>query len=389
VIRKRGPFASLVTRRLHGREESTRSLKAATRYRCNENRRAGAHSSFLVAALLLCLAAALPVLSQSGRQPSKGPKPAPGPIAEPNRPGSPSSPAAPSSKSVRDELEDNDIVRISSNLVPIPVSVIDKRGNAVVNLKLEDFELRVDGQPRPLSDLSRAETSVRLAMLFDNSGSLDAAREFEKQAAIRFFRKVMRRKDEAAIYSIETDSRLAQPLTSDVLRLEQTIAMFGKPEGGTSLFDAIVSASNYLHPYAGRRVLVIVSDGIETTSHNTDFDFVVQRVLADDCQVYVVQTGLYEGANLRALAAERRMEQLTSQTGGAVYIPKTTDQLDNAFDQIAADLSQQYVLSYYPSADSRDGRVHLLDLRIKTRNDVRLRSRKGYYAPKAAVSAGW
>jgi VWFA-related protein len=83
------------------------------------------------------------------------------------------------------------------------------------------------------------------------------------------------------------------------------------------------------------------------------------------------------------------MEQLTSETGGAVYLPKTTDQLDYAFDQIAADLSQQYVLSYYPSADTRDGRVHVLDLRLKTRNDVRLRSRKGYYAPKSAATAGW
>src|SRR5689334_4580866 len=340
-------------------------------------------------AAILCVAMTAPVWSQSGRLPNKGAKPAPGPIADPNRPGSPSSPSAPS-KSVRDELEDNDVVRITSNLVPIPASVIDKRGNAVVNLKLEDFELRVDGEPRPLSDISRSETSVRLAMLFDNSGSLDSAREFEKQAAIRFFHKVMRSKDEAAIYSIETDSYLAQALTSDVHRLEQTIAMFGKPEGGTSLFDTIVTASTYLHPYAGRRVLVIVSDGIETTSHITDFDSVVQRVLADDCQVYVVQTGLYEGANLRALAAERRMEQLTTQTGGAVYIPKTTDQLDDAFDQIAADLSQQYVLSYYPSADTRDGRVHLLDLRIKTRDDVRVRSRKGYYAPKQRAAAdGW
>jgi Ca-activated chloride channel family protein len=340
----------------------------------------------LVAAVFL--AAALPVLSQSGRQsPRKGGKPAPSPIGDPNRPGSPSSPTAPSRK-VSDEIEENDVVRISSNLVPIPVSVIDRRGNAIVNLKLEDFELRVDGQPRPLSELTRSETSVRLAILFDNSGSLDAAREFEKQAAIRFFRKVMRSKDEAAIYSIETDSYLAQPLTSDVLRLEHTIAMFGRPEGGTSLFDAIVNASSYLRPYSGRRVLVIVSDGIETTSRHTDFDLVVRHVLADDCQVYVVQTGLYEGANLRALAAERRMEQLTSQTGGAVYLPKTTDQLDLAFDQIAADLAHQYVLSYYPGADQRDGRLHLLDLKIKTRNDVRVRSRKGYIAPKPAASAG-
>jgi Ca-activated chloride channel homolog len=338
---------------------------------------------------MLCLATALPVWSQSGRQvPGKGGKPVPRPVGDPNRPGSPSSPTAPSRKVV-DELEPDDVVRITSNLVPIPASVIDKRGNAIMNLKLEDFELRVDGQPRPLSDLSRSETSVRLAMLFDNSGSLDSAREFEKQAAIRFFRKVMRSKDEAAIYSIETDSRLAQPMTSDVPRLEQTIALFGRPEGGTSLFDAIIGASSYLRPYPGRRVLVIVSDGIETTSHTTDFDVVVQRVLGDDCQVYVVQTGLYEGANLRALAAERRMEQLTSQTGGAVYVPKTTDQLDVAFDQIAGDLAHQYVLSYYPSAENRDGRLHMLDLRIKTRNDLRVRSRKGYYSPKPATSAGW
>ena len=343
----------------------------------------------LAVATVLCLFAALPVWSQSGRRGSGKGKP-PGPVADPNRPGSPRSPSAPSG-TISDEIDPNEIVRISSNLVPIPASVIDKRGNAVMNLKLEDFELHVDGQPRPLSDLSRAETSVRLAMLFDNSGSLDAAREFEKMAAIRFFRKVRRARDEAAIYSIETDSRLAQPLTSDVVRLEHTIGMFGKPEGGTSLFDAIINASAYLRPYSGRRVLVIVSDGIETTSRHTDFDVVVQRVLSDDCQVYVVQTGLYDGANLRALAAERRMEQLTSQTGGAVYLPKTTDQLDIAFDQIAADLAHQYVLSYYPSADSRDGRLHLLDLRIKTRDDVRVRSRRGYYSPKpkSATSAGW
>ena len=337
---------------------------------------------FLFAAvLILCLA--LPVWSQSGRrnEPGKGGKTPPGPIADPNRPGTGTSGSRPSS-TPSDEVDDNDVVRITSNLVPIPVSVVDPRGNAIVNLKLEDFELRVDGTVRSLTDLTRSETNVRLAMLFDNSGSLDAAREFEKQAAIRFFRKVLRSKDEAAIYSIETDSYLAQPLTKDLLRLEQTIAMFGKPEGGTSLFDAIIGAADYLRPYAGRRVLVIVSDGIETTSRHSEFDAVMQHVLSDDCQIYVVQTGLYDGANLRALAAERRMEQLTSQTGGAVYLPKTTAELDLAFDQIAADLSQQYVLSYYPSSDDRDGRLHMLELGVKSRKDLRVRARRGYYAPK-------
>jgi len=341
--------------------------------------------------LLAFLLTAVPVSSQSGRrqEPGKGVKPREGPIADPNRPSNPpSSPNRPA-KAAGDEIDPEDVVKISSYLVPIPASVVDRRGNAIINLKLDEFELHVDGELRPLSDLTRSESSVRLAMLFDNSGSLDPARDFEKQAAIRFFRKVLRAKDEAAIYSIETDSRLAQPLTNDILRLEQTIAMFGKPEGGTSLFDAIISAATYLRPYQGRRVIVIVSDGIETTSRHSDFDYVMQQVLADDCQIYVVQTGLYEGANLRALAAERRMEQLSGQTGGAVYLPKTTDQLDVAFDQIAADLAQQYVLSYYPSADQRDGQMHKIELSVKTRNDVRVRSRKVYYAPKPAASANY
>jgi VWFA-related protein len=346
--------------------------------------------AWLVISALILACASVPAWSQSGRkkEPGKAGQQKTGPIADPDRPGMSSSPSRPG-KTGTDEIDQNDVVKISSNLVPIPASVVDKRGTAIVNLKLDDFELRVDGELRSLTDLTRAETTVRLAMLFDNSGSLDAAREFEKQAAIRFFRKVLRSKDEAAIYSIETDSYLAQPLTNDVVRLEQTIAMFGRPEGGTSLFDAIVNAASYLRPYSGRRVLVIVSDGIETTSKNTDFDFVVQHVLSDDCQIYVVQTGLYEGANLRALAAERRMEQLSSQTGGAVYLPKTTDQLDVAFDQIAADLAQQYVLSYYPGADQRDGRLHKLELRIKSRNDVRVRSRRGYYSPKSVTASGY
>lgn len=289
-----------------------------------------------------------------------------------------------------EEIHESDIVRVSSNLVPIPASVVDSRGFAVTGLKLEDFELLVDGQVKAISDLTRSETSVHLVMLFDNSGSLSSARDFEKRAAMQFFRKVLRPSDEAAIYSVESDSYLAQPLTKDIGLLERTIETFARPAGSTSLFDAIIEAAAYLRPYTGRRVLVIVSDGIETTSRN-DFATTMHRVLADDCQIFIVQTGLYDGANLRALAAERRMEQLAAQTGGAVYIPKTTSDLDHAFQQIAADLAQQYVLSYYPKDERRDGRFHVIDLRVRSRKDARVRARKGYYSPKSAsvAASGW
>lgn len=346
----------------------------------------------LVTACLLLSLSGLSAPAQSGRlkeptskSATKKPRSSPGPVAEPAQtpPANPKATPSATSNNADGEIDPTDVVRVSSNLVPIPVSVFDARGIALTGLRLEDFELRVDGQLRAISDMTRTETSVRMAMLFDNSGSIDFAREFEKQAAKHFFRKVMRPVDEAAIFSIESDSYLAQPLTKDVLLLERTIESFTRPEGSTSLFDAIIDAAAYLRPYTGRRVLVIVSDGIETTSRN-DFETTIRQVLADDCQIFIVQTGLYEGANLRALAAERRMEQLSGQTGGAVYVPKTTDELDLAFQQIAADLAHQYVLSYYSGEERRDGRFHSIDLRVRTRKDVRVRARKGYYSPKAS-----
>lgn len=289
------------------------------------------------------------------------------------------SPANPSkSNSGADNSSDEeDVVKVTSNLVPVPATVVDSRGVAVTNLKLEDFELRVDGQPNKISEVSRAETPVRMAMLFDNSGSLSATREFEKHAAVQFFRNVLRPVDQAAVFAVSTDVMLAEPLTNDVRKLEFTIEGFGKPEGGTSLFDAIIAAGAYLRPFGGRRVIVIVSDGADTTSR-ADFDTTAQHAMADDCQIYVVQTGLYESANLRALAAERRMQEFAAQTGGAVYVSRSAEDLDNAFVQIAADLAQQYIISYYPGADKRDGRYHLIAVSVKTRPNARVRARKGF-----------
>jgi Ca-activated chloride channel homolog len=332
------------------------------------------------------------VEAQSGRMkdPKAKPKPSPGTIGQQRRP--PSSQKSPPpimspgpQTEVVDQVDPGDVVRISANLVPIPASVIDSSGHSIGGLELEDFELWIDGKVQLISELTRSELPVRLAMLFDNSGSIDFAREFEKQAARHFFRRVMRPSDGAAIYSIETESYLAQPMTSDIRKLEATISSFGKPEGATSLFDAIIDAAGYLRPYLGRRVILIVSDGIETTSR-ADFETTLRRVLSDDCQVFVVQTGLYEGANLRALAAERRMEQLAAQTGGAAFIPKSTSDLESAFKQIAADLAQQYVVSYYQSEAQRDGRYHAIDLQVKSRKDVRVRARKVYFSRKGSAA---
>ncbi|HYG11907.1 MAG TPA: VWA domain-containing protein, partial [Pyrinomonadaceae bacterium] len=292
-------------------------------------------------------------------------------------------PGAPATDDAAIEDDDGEIVRVTSNLVPVSATVTDTRGKAITDLTVDDFELRVDGQPKPIGGLSHAETPVRMVMLFDNSDSIRASREFEKQAAIRFFKSVLRPIDEAAIYSVGTVFELVQPLTSDVEKLVRTIEHFDKPEGATKLMDAMAHAAEYLRLSPGRKVLVIVSDGADTVS-DLSFDETLRRILAADCQVYAVQTGIFENANLIDLMAVRRLETFSDRTGGAVYIPKTTSELDTAFAQISADLAQQYVLSYYPTDEGRDNRFRVINLRVKTRPNLRVRARRGYYPRRNA-----
>jgi Ca-activated chloride channel family protein len=264
----------------------------------------------------------------------------------------------------------------------VPATVIDGQGKAITDLTLKDFELRIDGQVRPISEVERSETPVRIALLFDNSGSVQAERDVEIQAAIRFFRNVIRPIDQAAIYSVSTTSALAQPLTNDIRMLMQTVEHFGKPEGATALFDGITQAAAYLRPHQGRKVILIVSDGVDTVSYR-DFETTMKDVSGADCQIYVVQTGYTDNPNVRDLTAETRMQMFAAQTGGTVYLPSSTSDLDNAFVQIAADLAQQYVLTYYASNDVHDGSFRTISLRVTTRPNVRVRARKGYYSPKS------
>ncbi len=371
---------------------------AARGYQLRLARRGKARVVLCCALLILSLLTpALSLYAQSGRNKKQQPPPpvtvrakaipAPTPAATPSPSPSPektpaaTAPAASGASDI-EELDPGETVRVDANLVTIPASVVDAQGRVVPDLKLEDFELRVEGQPKSLSELSRAETPVRMVLLFDNSMSLREAREFEKLAAVKFLRRVLRPIDHAAIYSIYTYPILAQPFTSDVNTLVRTIERFPVPEdGATALFDTVAKAADYLRPYEGRKVIIIVSDGADTLSE-LDFDKSLQHALLADCQIYSVQTGQSESANLYNLAASRRLQEYSAQTGGAVFVPKGTGDLDTAFAQIAADLSQQYVLSYYPDDDKRDGRFRNISLKIAKRPNLRVRARKGYYPPK-------
>src|SRR5205085_65229 len=127
-----------------------------------------------------------------------------------------------------------DVIKVESALVPVPVSVTDQSGHPITNLRLEDFEMQVDGRHADIAELSRSDTPIRLAMLFDNSSSVMIARDFEKDAAVRFFRRVVRPdRDMAALFSVADYVRLEQPLTRDVSQLTQAIEAFAAPSGAT------------------------------------------------------------------------------------------------------------------------------------------------------------
>lgn len=310
----------------------------------------------------------------------------------PDKPKAGATPTPTPTPNINDD-ENGDVINIESALVPIPVSVIDNlSGRAVTTLELKDFELKIDNNRVEIGELFRSESPVRLALLFDNSSSVTIAREFEQKAAIRFFKRVLRpEKDLAALYSVAGITQLEQPLTKDISALIQAIKALPQPQGATALNDGIIYASNYLQDYLGRRVIVIVSDGQDTLSDKT-FDEMVKVVQENNCQVYIVQTTEFENqkrtgnrggsANLRALAAERRMQNLALQTGGAVYTPVDERELDEAFNQISAELSQQYVLGYYPDNETKDGRFRTIDLNIKSQKNLTIRARKGYYVSK-------
>ncbi len=346
--------------------------------------------------ILFLLAISVIAFAQSGRvKPPETPpvKPPPGIVYIPTQtkvetPNPNVSPTPP----VKIEEPDGDVISVDSTLVPIPVSVLGADGQAVANLKLEDFELQIDGKQAEISELSRSDSPVRLALLFDNSSSATLARDFEKKAAIRFFKRVLRpEKDLTALYSVQTGTRLEQPLTKNISQLTNAIENFSVPAGATALLDAIITAAEYLKAEDGRRVIVIVSDGEDTISDAT-FDDAVKAVQSRNCQIYVVKTKDFENfkrtgqrignANIRALSAEHRMREITSQTGGAVYSPIDEKELDQAFNQISAELSQQYVLDYYPENTDKSVQFHNISLKIKNRENLTVRTRNGYYITK-------
>ena len=364
----------------------------------------GARYHTVLLALLLAVVTLLftplrAVFSQSGRgQQSESKKQTPG---KPKPPGATPKIREPESfprQKQKGGKEGEDTIRINSDLVNVVVTIAGRPPNASHDLKQEDFEILEDGAPQEIANFSReADQPLKMVMLFDTSLSIEHVLDFERRAAARFFERVIRPQDRAAVFSVSTDVVVLQEFTNKVpLLIDATRRL--QALGATSLYDGIYLAADYLKAARGRRVIVIVSDGGDTTSNKSLLEALAQAQKSD-ALIFAVFTGNpWPSQNLRDLAAERALETLTGETGGEVLKPKLTPfkngsrhgeesdefslkELEVAFDSLAEQLRTQYVLGFYSTNEKRDGSFRKLSVRLK-KADYIARARTGYYAPK-------
>ena len=286
-----------------------------------------------------------------------------------------------------------EIVRIDSNLVTVITGIKTSAAIAPIKLDVADFEIFEDGKLQEIAEFSREdETPLRLVMLFDTSSSVKNQLRFERRAAARFFEKILRPQDQAALFAVSTDIIPMQDFTNKA-RLLNEAAKLLQAGGATSLYDGVYLAADYLKKTKGRRIIVIVSDGGDTTSR-VKLTEALARAQEADAVIFNVYTGVISNSqNIRDLAAERAMQTLTQQTGGEVYAPQmemngneidedqSLKNLDAAFIQLAEQLRTQYTLRYYSTNDARDGKFRKLEVKVK-QEGLKAKARTGYYAAK-------
>jgi VWFA-related protein len=314
-----------------------------------------------------------------------------------------------------------DVIKTTSNLVMVPVSVTDQTGQAVQGLKVADFRLLEEGKQQEISGIGDPEqVPLAIALLFDISSSTSQKGFFASQqkAAATFLRLVMKPADKAAIFTITGKPEVVQPLasaeTSAAKMLSIPPAVSSVP---TAFYDTVAAAAKYLSdnaPSNYRRVIVVLSDGDDNFSEQirdlslANFDATrsskepaggllsslqrahqravtnVQKLVQQaDVIFYAVNPG---GPSIKlnqiAMRAERGLEAIAEATGGTAFVPDSDLDLERVFRQVAAELRGQYLLQYYGDSGAAAGQFRKISVAVPARVDVRVRARQGYYPKK-------
>jgi Ca-activated chloride channel family protein len=263
------------------------------------------------------------------------------------------------------------------------VTVVDRAGETVPNLRADDFEVREDGVPQSVTyfiagDPGEDAVPLHIGLLFDTSESMDRDLAFSRNAAIKFLKTFSKAVD-FTLVEFADDVRAARFSQADFPRLVERIRS-SKAKGRTSLYDAVTVYLGSAFDQTGRKVLVIFTDG-EDTSSSRRWDETLRLLRASDVTVYPI--GLLSNRGSARLLLQSKLMEIARLTGGRAVFPGTMKELDPMYAAIAAEIHGQYVVGYVPSNAARDGKWRKVEIKLKRSPSERLqvRTREGYFAP--------
>lgn len=269
--------------------------------------------------------------------------------------------------------------------VSVIFTVTDKHGRFVKDLKANDFKVLDDNKPPQAVRGFRAETNLplRVGLLVDASNSVRDRFTFEQEAAIEFLNQIIRtRVDRAFVIGFDTTAEVTQDFTDDSEKLSRGVRAL-RAGGGTALYDALYYACRDKLKNADsggttvRKAIILLSDGEDNQSRVTREE-AVEMAQRAEVIVYAISTNV-SGVKLRG---DKILERLADATGGRAFFPFKVQDVANAFSEIQDELRSQYALAYKPSDLQPDGRFHSIEIEAQNHKNLKVRARKGYFAPK-------
>jgi Ca-activated chloride channel family protein len=277
--------------------------------------------------------------------------------------------------------QDDDVIRVNTELVVLNVTVTDKAGQYVPGLRLSDFTVFEDGKqvsPEVISSFSVHESPFASVVLLDTSGSMESRLSLARSAAIRFLDR-LRDEDVAAVYKFDSKVEQVQEFSGG---RDLAPMVYGvKATGLTTLNDAIVDAAKALAARPEKRkAIVVLSDGLDTYS-NASADKAIESALAVGASIYAVDMSASNGSSSGNRQSAAVLRSFAEKSGGRFVATPGGPALRDAFASIADELGHQYTIAFRPLNQKHDGKWHKLDV-TTSRSELLVRSRKAYRAPK-------
>jgi Ca-activated chloride channel homolog len=288
----------------------------------------------------------------------------------------------PGSQSQKDEST----YRVNVRLVNVFTTVTDSRGAPVADLNKDDFQLFEDGVPQTIKVFEKESAiPLSIALAIDTSPSTMRDFKLETTSARRFVHSILRNEDRLSVFEVTENIDQMTRFTSDLRTIEHGIDSL-KTGPGTSIYDAIFLCSEALLDHEGRKVLVLITDGGDTTS-KADYNSALRRAQQAEAIVYSIIVVPVEADAGRNLGGEHALIQISKDTGGKYYYAEGQQQLDEAFRKISDELRTQYLLAFYPSRKVSDSPFRRIKVELSKKDpegrDYQVRHRAGYYTAPA------